>query len=102
MATETLMGSRLEQTLRRWAAGLGIEPGRLPSPSAPRHLDGSGEDPLLPPASPEAVEAWEARHGYALPRGLRAWLLLSDGLHADVALVHPLSGIGPMVPFARV
>jgi hypothetical protein len=64
---------------------------------------GAGGDPCRPPADPRAIAAWEARHGFRLPRGLRAWLALSDGLYRDDnPVIHPLSAIGPMVPFAKV
>lgn len=33
---------------------------------------------------------------------MRAWLLLSDGFYKNGPLIHPLTAIGPMVPFARV
>ncbi len=45
---------------------------------------------------------WEERHGYRLPAGLRAWLMLSNGLFGTGPLIHPISAIGPMIPFARV
>ena len=49
------------------------------------------------------VIAGEWRHGFALPRGPEALALaLLHGLFADGPLIHPLSAIGPMVPFARV
>jgi hypothetical protein len=48
------------------------------------------------------ITAWENRHGYHLPAGLRAWLILSNGLYRSGPLVHPISAIGPMIPFAHV
>ncbi len=39
---------------------------------------------------------------YPLPRGLRTWLLISDGLYKDGPIIHPLTAIGPMIPFASV
>ena len=59
-------------------------------------------DPCRPGADPEAIAAWEERHGYRLPAGLRAWLMLSNGLYRSGPLIHPISAIGPMIPFARV
>jgi hypothetical protein len=53
-------------------------------------------------ARPEAIADWEERHGYRLAAGLRAWLLLSNGLFGSGPLIHPITAIGPMVPFARV
>lgn len=55
-----------------------------------------------PPADPHAVAEWERRHGFELPEGLKAWLMLSDGLYAVSPLIHPLSAIGPMIAFAKV
>ncbi len=54
------------------------------------------------PADPHAVAEWERRHGFELPEGLKAWLMLSDGLYAECPLIHPLSAIGPMIAFAKV
>ncbi|MDB5349987.1 MAG: hypothetical protein JWN86_1234 [Planctomycetota bacterium] len=64
-------------------------------------------DPLATPLRPRAglrrIRAWERRYGYSLPAGLRTWLAISDGLYgADGPLIHPLTAIGPMIPFASV
>ncbi len=59
-------------------------------------------DACRPGADPRVIADWEARHGYRLPAGLRAWLMLSNGLFADGPIIHPISAIGPMIPFARV
>ncbi len=55
-----------------------------------------------PGADPRSIAAWEERHGYRLPHGLRAWLRLSNGLFGIGPLIHPITAIGPMIPFARV
>ena len=55
-----------------------------------------------PGADPQVINDWEDRHGYRLPAGLRAWLMLSNGLFGAGPLIHPISAIGPMIPFARV
>ena len=55
-----------------------------------------------PGADPRIIADWEDRHGYRLPAGLRAWLMLSNGLFGTGPLIHPISAIGPMIPFARV
>ena len=60
------------------------------------------QDACRPEADPRAIAAWEERHGYRLPTGLRAWLMLSNGLYRSGPLIHPLSAIGPMIPFARM
>lgn len=96
------MGSRLEQTVRRWASALGITDSRIPRTEGLEELESIDSEPLNPPATLSALASWEYRHGFELPRGLRAWLELSDGFHPGISLIHPLSAIGPMVPFARV
>jgi hypothetical protein len=54
-----------------------------------------------PGTSPRTLCDWEERHGFRLPAALRAWLMLSDGLFGAGPFVHPISAIGPMIPFAR-
>src|SRR5262249_54897724 len=82
----------------RWAEAAGIDPSALPSADV---LARFGSEATRPPADPVRVATWERRHAFRLPRALRAWLLLSDGLYLDGPLIHPLSAIGPMIPFAR-
>lgn len=60
-----------------------------------------GGESLRPGLAPAELDAWQDRYGFRLPDGLRAWLKLSNGLYLDGPLIHPLSGIGPMVPFGR-
>lgn len=93
------MVGRLEGVVGRWAEAVGIDPALVPGL---RERFGAGGDPCLPPADPRRVAAWEHRYGFSLPRGLRAWLLLSDGFSHHGSLIHPLTAIGPMIPFARV
>ena len=38
----------------------------------------------------------------SLPHGLQAWLRLSNGLFGGGPFIHPITAIGPMIPFARV
>jgi hypothetical protein len=98
------MGVLLAHQVGRWAEAVGVDPEVLPPAGAlaaafPRR---HGDSPCRPGAESARVDAWEASHGFALPRGLRAWLLISNGLYADGPLIHPLGAIGPMIPFARV
>jgi hypothetical protein len=96
------MGSQLNDRVGRWVASLGIDPGLAPTSATLEAGFGRGPDPCRPGAQSRAIDAWERRHGYELPRSVRAWLELSDGFYRGGPLIHPLSAIGPMVPFARV
>jgi len=97
------MGSLLNDLVGRWVASIGIDPHRAPTPASLEASFGNGPDPCRPAADPRAIEDWEWRHGFQLPRGLRTWLMISDGFYVHRGpLIHPLAAIGPMVPFARV
>lgn len=90
----------LAERLAAWAAASGVDASLLPAPAAVELL--SASDPCRPPADPHHVVAWERRHGFRLPTPLRAWLLISDGFYLDGPMIHPLTAIGPMIPFASV
>jgi hypothetical protein len=92
----------LGDRLGRWAEAAGIEPSRVPSAADLAAGFAGLDDPCRPGVSRDEVRAWERRHGFSLPTGLRAWLEVSNGFYARGPLIHPLSAIGPMVPFARV
>ena len=81
---------------------LGIDPSLAPDRYALEAGFPETMEPCRPGASPKAIADWEERHGYRFPAGLRAWLLLSNGLYRSGPLIHPISAIGPMIPFARV
>ncbi len=94
----------LGEVVSRWARAVGIDSNRLPSPE---ELDAgfggvSVAGPCRPAVDSSQVAAWERRYGFRLPRALRAWLLLSDGLYREGPLIHPLTAIGPMIPFAKM
>ena len=56
-----------------------------------------------PGADPTRIQSWERRFGFTLPEGYKAWLRLSDGFYAGGGpLIHPLSALGPMVPFTPI
>jgi len=56
-----------------------------------------------PGVNSSRLQSWERRFGYPLPESLKVWLRLSDGFYgADGPLIHPLSSLGPMVPFAEI
>ncbi len=94
------MESRLSERVERWCDLVGIDPARRPPG---RDLDRDfPNDACRPGAELSDLVAWEYRHGAILPDGLKSWLQLSDGLFGNGPLIHPLSAIGPMVPFARM
>jgi hypothetical protein len=86
----------------RWASAVGVDPIGLPSPAVLAAT--FREDACRPPVTPQRLANWQRRYGFRLPRGLAAWLSLSDCLYLDplTPLIHPLMAIGPMIPFARV
>ncbi len=85
-----------------WIAWGGIEERFAPEPRSLEHgFPGNGHS-CRPGADPRAIADWEDRHGYQLPHGLQAWLRLSNGLFGGGPYIHPITAIGPMVPFARV
>lgn len=93
------------EVVDRWAQSVGIMPAARPDPHVLARFEARcGGPPTRPPASPAKIQGWEFRYGFALPESLRAWLKLSDGLYLDAStpLIHPLSSIGPMIPFARM
>src|SRR4051794_6075238 len=97
--------SRLRRRVALWADRLGSRIDGLMAASgweAPFFPDADAS-PLRPRAGLRRIRAWERRYGHGLPEGLRAWLAISDGLYGpDGPLIHPLTAIGPMIPFARV
>ena len=80
----------------------GIDARFAPDPAVLESGFPDGLDACRPGADPQSIAAWEERHGFALPAGLRGWLMLSNGLYRSGPLIHPISAIGPMIPFARV
>jgi hypothetical protein len=97
------MVSPLNDLVGRWVASVGIDPSLRPTSAALEAQFACWPDPCRTGVDPHQIEAWERRHGFALPGALRSWLTLSNGLYlGEAPLIHPLSAIGPMVPFARV
>lgn len=95
------MPRTMDRLVSRWALATGVDPARLPDASTLRRQ--FPLDSVRSPSRATRLSDWERCHGFRLPRGLRAWLALSDGLYlGENPLIHPLCSIGPMVPFARV
>ncbi len=92
----------IEDIVGEWAAAAGVDPKLLPTPQDLQSRFDQEFNPCRSPASPRVIADWERRHGFRLPKGLRAWLLLSDGCYLDGPVIHPIMAIGPMIPFARV
>jgi hypothetical protein len=96
------MASQLRELVHCWMAWGGIDEALAPSPECFVAGFGGPADPTRPGAEPAVITAWEHRHSYRLPAGLRAWLMLSNGLFREGPLIHPISAIGPMVIFSRI
>lgn len=95
------MTSQLGELVHIWMDWGGIDAER--APGAEILANGFAENwKPQPAADPGAVAAWEHRHGFRLPAGLRAWLLLSNGLHHGGPLIHPITAIGPMILFSKM
>jgi hypothetical protein len=96
------MAGALSELVVIWMVRLGMDPSRAPDAHTLEAGFPDRLDPCRPGASPAEIAAWEHRHGYRFPAGLRTWLALSNGLYRSGPLIHPVSAIGPMIPFARV
>jgi hypothetical protein len=95
------MVSPIAELVESWCDLSGIGPDLRPTPA--RLLEGFGQRACRPGADPALLTSWERRFGFALPGSLKDWLRLSDGFYGENGpLIHPLSSIGPMIPFARM
>lgn len=100
------MASRLLQAIQRWGELSGTDTATLlgQRDAIGRLVAMPGDHSLREPADARRIATWERLHGFNLPVTLVAWLRLSDGFYLtdDGPLIHPLSAIGPMIPFAHV
>ena len=94
--------SALNDCLSRWVAMAGVNPQLLPAESFLHDRFGEVPETTTSGVDPRQIDDWERRHDYVRPRSLRAWLTCSNGFHLEHPLIHPLSAIGPMIPFAKV
>lgn len=96
------MAGSLVERVRSWCDALAIVPSLRPSSGQLNRLDQLAAT-CRPGADPARISSWERRFGWPLPASLKVWLRLSDGFYAGAGpLIHPLSAIGPMVPFTPV
>jgi len=96
------MAGPLGELVACWIAWGGIDVRLAPDQAVLASGFRGNVESCRPGADPHVILDWEERHGYRLPAGLRAWLSLSNGLFVSGPLIHPITAIGPMVPFARV
>jgi hypothetical protein len=96
------MAGPLGELVKCWIAWGGIDAALAPDPVALASAFRGGFECCRPGAAPQMITAWEDRHGYRLPHGLKAWLRLSNGLFGSGPFIHPIAAIGPMIPFAGV
>jgi len=96
------MAAPLGELVECWVAWGGIDPRFTGDLDTLASTFAANVEPCRPGADVRTICDWERRHGYRLPAGLRAWLMLSNGLFGMGPLIHPISAIGPMIPFARV
>ncbi len=96
------MAGSLEELVTNWVIGGGFDERLVPERAVLESGFPAASEPCRLGADQRAIAAWEDRHGYRLPDGLKRWLRLSNGLYRSGPLIHPIFAIGPMVPFARV
>lgn len=96
------MLSRLTEAVELWCDARSIVESRRPNSAQLAINFANWGDPTRPPIELADITDWERRHSYSLPQGLREWLRLSNGFQLAGPVIHPLAGIGPMVPFATM
>jgi hypothetical protein len=96
------MSSEFVELVNRWCDACEVVASLRPDPHALVQAFPDFHGTCRPGISTNAIQSWEHRHGFPLPTGLKAWLLLSNGFFTPTPLIHPLGAIGPMVPFARI
>ena len=93
----------LADLVGRWCEESGVDPDLRPTPA---QLDAgvwTGTQHARVGTDLPRLLSWERRFGYTLPDSLKNWLRLSNGFYGEGGpLIHPLSAIGPMIPFARI
>jgi hypothetical protein len=93
----------LADLVERWCEESGVAPDLRPTPAQLEAGFWTGTQHCRTGADQSRLLSWERRFGFALPDSLKAWFRLSDGFYGEAGpLIHPLSAIGPMVPFARM
>jgi hypothetical protein len=93
----------LAELVERWCEESGVAPDLRPTPAQLEANFWTGTKHTRVGTDLSRILNWERRFGFVLPDSLKTWLRLSDGFYGENGpLIHPLSAIGPMVPFARV
>jgi len=93
----------LAELVERWSEESGVAPDLRPTPAQLEANFWTGTKHTRVGADLSRILSWERRFGFVLPDSLKTWLRLSDGFYGESGpLIHPLSAIGPMVPFARM
>ncbi len=77
------MASQLSDLVGRWIAWGGIDPACAPTAGGAGRRFGRRTATHAGRAPTRADRAWERRHGFRLPAGLRAWLMLSNGFYLE-------------------
>jgi len=93
----------LADLVERWCEESGVAPDLRPTPAQLEAGFWTGTQHCRVGTNLPRLLSWERRFGYVLPESLKTWLRLSNGFYGEAGpLVHPLSAIGPMIPFARM
>ena len=97
------MARQLADLVERWCDESGVPLELRPTPAQLEAGFWTGTQHCRVGTDLARLLSWERRFGFSLPDSLKNWLRLSDGFYGENGpLVHPLSAIGPMIPFARM
>ena len=98
-----MAGSLLDR-VSCWIAWGGIDERLAPGAVAlTGGFPANGESCRAGGADPRSIADWEEQHAAISCRmASKPWLRLSNGLFGRGPFIHPITAIGPMIPFARV
>jgi hypothetical protein len=93
----------LADLVGRWSEESGVPLDLRPTPAQLEAGFWTGTQHCRVGTDMPRILSWERRFGYELPASLKTWLRLSNGFYGEAGpLIHPISAIGPMIPFARM